>query len=101
MMGFLALIMLATGVFLGKTGPNPFVGVRTFWSLRSRLALDRSNRLLGRLWFWLGLAGLAAAPLAPEPLGTMALIILIMGTVAAAVVESWRVWRSDPDRAVS
>jgi uncharacterized membrane protein len=99
MMGFLAVLTLAIGAFLGKVGPNPFVGVRTFWSIRSRLAWDRSNRLLGRLWFWLGLLGLLAAPVAPEPEGALVITALMLVAAAAAVVESWRVWREDPDRA--
>ncbi|HXQ45501.1 MAG TPA: SdpI family protein, partial [Caulobacteraceae bacterium] len=57
-MGFIGLLMLSMGAWLGKVGPNPFVGVRTYWSLRSRLAWDKSNRLFGRLAFWTGLVGL-------------------------------------------
>jgi uncharacterized membrane protein len=101
MMAGLAVIILVVGALIGKAGPNPFVGVRTFWALRSRLAWDRSNRLLGRLWFWLGLGGLAAAPIAPQPAGSVALGALMVGSTLAAVFESWRVWRSDPDRAAS
>lgn len=101
MMGFLALVVLTTGAFVGKAAPNPFVGVRTFWALRSRLAWDRSNRLLGRLWFWLGLAALVAVPIAPQPLGALILAGLMIASALAAVFESWRVWRSDPDRLAS
>jgi uncharacterized membrane protein len=100
-MAFTALITFALGALIGKAGPNPFVGVRTFWTLRSRLAWDRSNRLLGRLWFWLGLVGLIAAPLAPQPGGIMTMIGLTLASAAAATVESWRVWRSDPERLAS
>ena len=98
-MGFMALIMVAVGALIGKVGPNPFVGVRTFWALRSRLAWDRSNRLLGRLWFWFGLAALFATPLAPQPAGDIGVLVGMMVTTTAAIVESWRVWRGDPDRA--
>ncbi|MDR3510872.1 MAG: SdpI family protein [Caulobacteraceae bacterium] len=100
-MGFMALLMLGVGTLVGKAGPNPFVGARTYWALRSRLAWDRSNRLLGRLWFWCGLAALFATPLAPQPLGTIAMVGAMMATTSAAVFESWRVWRSDPDRAAA
>jgi uncharacterized membrane protein len=97
----LALIFLVVGALLGRAGPNPFVGMRTYWSLRSRLAWDKSNRLAGRLFFWIGLAGLLASPfLAPEVV-TPALIVGILGSVVAAVFESWRVWRTDPERAGS
>lgn len=98
MMAMVGTLLAATGAYLGKVGPNPVVGVRTPWTFASRLAWDKSNRLAGRLLFWGGLAGLACAPLAPQPAGFQT---LIAGAAVAAVVvifESWRVWRGDPDR---
>lgn len=97
-MAGLSLILLAGGAFLGRVGPNPFVGVRTPWACKSRLAWDRSNRLAGRLMFLLGLFGLAAAAFAPQPAGLIALGAGLVLALLWAVVESWRVWRADPDR---
>jgi uncharacterized membrane protein len=94
----LSLVLLVIGAFLGKTNPNYFVGVRTYWSLTSRLAWDKSNRLAGRVLWWAGLVGLLAAPLVPEPQGLRALIAVVLGGALASVFESWRVWRTDPDR---
>ncbi len=62
------------------------------------LAWDRSNRLAGRLFFLLGLIGLIAAPVAPQPLGALSLTGAALIVAALSVFESWRVWRSDPDR---
>ncbi|MDY6922722.1 MAG: SdpI family protein [Pseudomonadota bacterium] len=97
-MAGLSLTLLAAGAFLGRVGPNPFVGVRTPWAYKSRLAWDRSNRLAGRLLFLLGLFGLAAAAIAPQPAGLYALLAGLMIAAVWSVVESWRVWRTDPDR---
>jgi len=97
-MAGLGLLLAVIGAGLGRVAPNPLIGVRTPWAYKSRLAWDRSNRLGGRLLFWLGLAALAAAPLAPQPLGMTALIVAVMVAAVTAVVESWRVWRADPDR---
>lgn len=97
-MAFQGFIFLITGAVLGRVSPNPFIGVKTPWAYKSRLAWDRSNRLAGRLMFWLGALGLIASTFAPQPGG---LIVLIVGVLIAAVwsaVESWRVWRTDPDR---
>ena len=97
-MGGISLLFLAIGAFLGRVGPNVAVGVRTPWTFKSKLAWERSNRLAGRLLFLLGLAGLIATPFAPQPAGTT---VLIAGVILAAlwsVIESWRVWRADPDR---
>ncbi|WP_417232618.1 SdpI family protein [Brevundimonas sp.] len=97
-MAGLSLIFLLTGAFLGRVGPNPVVGVRTPWSYKSRLAWDRSNRLAGRLLFLIGLAGLVTAPWAVQPFALIALIVASLIAAVWSVVESWRVWRTDPDR---
>ena len=97
-LAILSFAWLAIGAFLGKTAPNALVGVRTYWSRNSRLAWDKSNRLAGRIFYWAGLAGLIASPLLPEPEGTQALLAVILVGCAAGVLESWRVWRRDPDR---
>lgn len=97
-MAGLSALFLLIGAVAGRVGPNPIVGVRTPWSLKSRLAWDRSNRLAGRLFFLIGLVGLAAAPVAPQPLGYQILVGAVVGAAFLAVVESWRVWRADPDR---
>lgn len=94
----MSLVILLIGAFLGRVGPNPFVGVRTPWAFKSRLAWDRSNRLAGRLFFVIGLAGLLTAPVAPRPLGLYAILGAIVVAAVWAVIESWRVWRTDPDR---
>lgn len=94
----ISLVILLIGAFLGRVGPNPFVGVRTPWAYKSRLAWDRSNRLAGRLFFVIGLVGLLTAPFAPRPLNLYALLTAIFVAAVWSVVESWRVWRTDPDR---
>ncbi|AYG94119.1 hypothetical protein D8I30_02140 [Brevundimonas naejangsanensis] len=97
-MAFLAFILLVAGAVLGRVGPNPFIGVKTPWAYKSRLAWDRSNRLAGRLMFWLGALGLIASPFAAQPTGLIALTIGVLIAAAWSVFESWRVWRADPER---
>ncbi len=94
----MSLVFLLLGAFLGRVGANPFVGVRTPWAFKSRLAWERSNRLAGRLFFIIGLTGLLTAPFAPQPLGLYAILAAISVAAVWSVVESWRVWRTDPDR---
>jgi len=97
-MALVAVVSLAIGALLGRVPPNVAVGVRTPWSLKSRLAWDRSNRLLGRLMFWIGLAGLVAVPVAPQPQGLWVMIWAMLLAGVGSIFESWRVWRADPDR---
>ena len=98
MMGGASLILLVTGAFLGRVAPNPLVGVRTPWSYKSRPAWDRSNRLAGRLFCLLGLAGLMAAPWIGQPAGTYGLVGGALVAAGLSIFESWRVWRADPNR---
>lgn len=97
-MAFTAFILLITGAVLGRVSPNPFIGVKTPWAYKSRLAWDRSNRLAGRLMFWLGAAGLIASPFVVQPAGLITLIVGVLIAAVWSVFESWRVWRADPDR---
>jgi uncharacterized membrane protein len=94
----MSLLIAVMGAFMGRIAPNPVIGVRTPWNYKSRLAWDRSNRLAGRLFFWLGLAGLITAPVLPQPLGFSLLIAGVLIAAGWSVFESWRVWRADPDR---
>lgn len=95
---FICLILAVVGAVMGKVPPNAMIGVRTPWSLPSRLAWDRSNRLAGRLFFWGGLVGLPLTLLAP-PAAAMSGVVTGALLIAVMVVfESWRVWRADPDR---
>jgi len=97
-MAGISAIMMLTGAFLGRVGPNPIVGVRTPWAFKSKLAWERSNRLAGRLLFLIGLFGLVSAPFMPQPFGVIAVVVAVLIAVVLAAVESWRVWRSDHDR---
>lgn len=94
----LSLLMIAIGAGLGRVAPNPVIGVRTPWTYKSRLAWDRSNRLAGRLLFWLGVGGLAVSPFIPGVWATTGITVGVLIAALWSVVESWRVWRRDPDR---
>lgn len=99
LLGGMAVLFLGMGAFLGRAKPNPIVGVRTYWSLRSRLAWDKSNRLAGRLFSLIGVLGLIATPFAPLPHALHVMVGAAILTALASAFESWRVWRVDPERA--
>ena len=94
------LMFVVVGAFVGKAAPNAFIGVRVYWTLRSRLAWDKANRLLGRIFFFGGLIGVLAMPfvdLDHDIVLVMAwLLIVVVGGGLLAIIESWRVWRTDP-----
>ena len=93
-----SVVFAVIGSFLGKIGQNRFVGIRTPWTLSSRLAWDKTHRLAGRLFFWGGLFGMTAALFVPQPGGLIATVVGVLATLAITIFESWRVWRADPQR---
>jgi len=98
---FLALIWLViavTGAAMGKLGPNRFGGVRVYWTFHSRLAWDKANRLLGRIFFLGGLAGLLSLPFLAVRQSSVLLAAVTIAGAVLPIAESWRVWRTDPDR---
>ena len=94
----ICLVLVISGAVLGKVPPNALVGVRTPWSLSSRLSWDRSNRLAGRLFFWGGLIGLPITLLLPPTVALTSVTTATLLIAAYVVFESWRIWKSDPDR---
>ena len=91
-------IAAALGAVMGKIRPNWFLGVRTPWTLSSDLAWDKTHRLAGWLFMLTGLAALLAALVLRPPLALMVLAAGMGGSAVAAVVYSWRVWKTDPAR---
>jgi uncharacterized membrane protein len=74
------------------------MGLCVFWTRHSRLAWDRAHRTLGRVLFWGGLLGLAIS-LIVAPLVSIAMWAgTVVLAVTAALIESRRAWRLDPER---
>lgn len=91
-------IIALKGAGIGKLKPGSAVGLCVRWTTQSRLAWDRGHRTLGRVLFWGGLIGLATC-LVVHPLVTFAMwVATVTLAVTAALFESWRTWRVDPDR---
>jgi uncharacterized membrane protein len=91
----ICLTFILIGALIGRVPPNAFIGVRTPWTLASRLAWDRANRLLGRLLLLIGCVALATT--AASSMLATTLVLAGGGLIAAgwAVVEGWIVWRND------
>lgn len=92
---FLSFAMLVIGAVVGKSGPSWWMGVRTPWARRSRLAWDKSNRLLGRIYFWGGLATLALGLALSAPVALCVTMAMMIAGALFGVIESWRVFRQE------
>ncbi len=90
-------LLVVVGNLLGKLRPNWFVGIRTPWTLSSKLAWSRTPRAGGWLFILLGILMMLCAALRTLwALWTM----ILAGAVGllALVVYSYVLWRNDPDK---
>jgi uncharacterized membrane protein len=85
------------GSVLGKIRPNWFVGVRTPWTMSSKMSWVRTHRLGGWLFMALGLLFAATGVFPPGRFG-----FVVAGAVIAVViilfVYSYFVWKADPEK---
>jgi len=91
--GFLIVI----GNVMGKIRPNWFVGVRTPWTLSSKVAWMKTNRLAGWLLILAGLVTVAMGIFQPK-WGIWLLVICIAVLVLTVISYSYFVWRRDPEK---
>ncbi len=96
-------LLVLLGNVMGKIRPNWFVGIRTPWTLSSKLSWTRTHAVGGRVFVVVGLAFLLAPLSRATGLGSPALwsrvdLAVVAVGVVFLVVYSYLVWRSDPER---
>jgi uncharacterized membrane protein len=90
-----AILFCVIGNLMGKIRPNWFVGVRTPWTLSSKLSWDKTHRLAG--WLFLLMGGLFAVVAFIHNTWTLAGMVTIDALCLAwIVIYSYLVYRSDP-----
>jgi uncharacterized membrane protein len=96
-LGAMAVLFAVLGNFMGKIRPNWFVGVRTPWTLSSKLSWDKTHRLAG--WLFM-LMGATFGVLALVPTGWMFAFVMTINGVSLVwmIVYSYLVYRNDPNR---
>lgn len=90
-------LFVVLGNLMGKIRPNWFVGIRTPWTLSSKLAWVKTHRLGGWL-FILGGVGLMATAVLRASWTAAAILAGLIGVVLWTVVYSYLVWRRNPDK---
>jgi uncharacterized membrane protein len=90
-------MFVVIGNLLGKVRPNWFVGIRTPWTLSSKLAWSRTHRVGGWLFILMGVLMMACAAVRTEwAFVTMFSVGAVV--VLGLVVYSYLQWRRDPDK---
>ncbi len=93
----LGALFIVLGNLMGKIRPNWFVGVRTPWTLSSKMSWTKTHRLAGWLFIGMGLMAAAWGVLQIDWLFAVMLGI-DAGCVLLIVVYSYIVYRRDPQR---
>lgn len=78
------------GLLLPKVKQNPWVGVRTYWTLRSPEVWARTQRVAGAAFFGGGLVVTVLALLAPA-IALPALLVIVLAIVALSFGYSWHI----------
>jgi len=94
MMGVLFVVI---GNVMSKLRPNWFAGVRTPWTLSSRLSWDKTHRLAGWLFIVMGLLFVPLA-IVRETWLLIAILVFDGACIVWMIAYSYFVWRDDPDR---
>ena len=88
-------LFVVLGNVMGKIRPNWFVGVRTPWTLSSKISWTRTHRLAGWLFIAMGLLA-AAWGLFQTPWMFGLMLAVDAGCALVIVVYSYVVYRKDP-----
>jgi uncharacterized membrane protein len=90
-------IFFVLGNLLGKIRPNWFVGVRTPWTLSSKLSWTHTHRVAGWVFIVGGIVVMAAG-IFQTRFAAWAAFVVMGGGIVGTVIYSYLVWRRDPDR---
>jgi uncharacterized membrane protein len=90
-------LLVVVGNFMGKLRPNWFVGVRTPWTLSSKMSWNKTHRLAGWLFMVMGLL-LGIVGVVQITWLFVAMLVIDAACLAWMVIYSYLVYRNDPDR---
>jgi uncharacterized membrane protein len=91
------VLLVVMGTVLGKIRPNWFVGIRTPWTLSSKLAWTKTHRVGGWVFMVAGILLVAASILNSAPMRIVAIAVGGAG-ILGTIIYSYVLWRRDPDR---
>ncbi len=93
----IGVVCVVLGALLGRIQPNWFVGIRTPWTLSSKVSWTRTHRAGGWVFSLVGVATIAATLLSPHASFWILIVGLVGGTIGL-VAYSYVIWRHDPGK---
>ena len=95
--GSIGILLIILGVAMRGFEPNWFAGIRTPWTLTSRLSWTKTHAAGGWVFIASGVAALGGALIGGVWAVAVMLATLLPG-VLGLVVYSYLIWRGDPNR---
>ena len=95
--GSVGLLFIVLGAVMGKFRPNWFAGIRTPWTLSSKLSWTKTHRLGGRVFIATGVVTMISAFFGSE-FAIYAMFAVMIPGIIFLVAYSYFVWRDDPER---
>ncbi len=95
--GSVGVLFVLLGGVMGKFRPNWFAGIRTPWTLTSKLSWTKTHRIGGRVFIGTGAATMVGA-FAGGEWAIYAMFGVMIPGIVFLVAYSYFVWRDDPDR---
>ena len=99
------VISLATGIMfivlggsMGKIRPNWFVGIRTPWTLSSKVSWIQTHRAGGWLFLIIGSAQIVGGLFLPPSVAIGLMLCLVLGGSLGLWIYSYYAWRDDSDK---
>jgi len=90
------ILLVVIGNYMGKIRSNYMFGIRTPWTIDSELAWNKTHRLGGKLFMFIGLLTILSAVF----LGDATPVIVMLGGLITItlilIVYSYLVWKNDP-----
>ena len=94
----MGILFMAIGNYMGKIRSNFMFGIRTPWALSSEVSWNKTHRLGGRLFFFVGLLVFVSAFLKRGDLSFGLLIGGLFLTLILTYAYSYWVWKQDEGR---
>ena len=99
MMSFaMSVLFMAIGNYMGKIRSNFMFGIRTPWALSSEVSWNKTHRLGGRLFFFIGLIVFVSAFFQRGDLSFGLMIGGLFITLILTFSYSYWVWKQDEER---
>lgn len=92
-----AVLFVILGNVMGKLRPNWFVGVRTPWTLSSKLSWDKTHRLTDWLMMLMGVL-FAVVAFVHTTWTYIGMLVIDTACIGWSVIYSYLVYRDDPNR---